>query len=76
MRLLNTRTLRPAEFYGDVPNYAILSHTWGTEEIMLQDLQDGYRASRKNGYNKISNCCEQAGRDGYDWIWIDSCCKR
>ena len=23
---------------------------------------------------KIRRCCEIAERDGYEWIWIDSCC--
>ncbi|TPX13512.1 uncharacterized protein E0L32_005983 [Thyridium curvatum] len=34
MRLINTKTLRLSEFFGDaVPEYAILSHTWGDEEV-------------------------------------------
>ena len=26
---------------GDVPAYAILSHTWGKEEVIFQDIQVG-----------------------------------
>ncbi|RBR25725.1 uncharacterized protein FIESC28_01478 [Fusarium coffeatum] len=42
MRLLNVNTLQLEWFPGDQkPAYAILSHTWGTEEIMLQDVPLG-----------------------------------
>lgn len=38
MRLINTETLELHEFFDSaVPKYAILSHTWGTEEITFQD---------------------------------------
>jgi hypothetical protein len=40
MRLINTKTGCLEEFIGDdIPRYAILSHTWGKEEISLQELQ-------------------------------------
>lgn len=39
MRLINVETLGLEEFFGNnVPEYAILSHTWGPEEVSLQDL--------------------------------------
>ncbi|XXH05775.1 Arp complex subunit [Hypoxylon texense] len=25
-------------------------------------------------YAKIRGCCEQAIRDGYDYVWVDTCC--
>jgi hypothetical protein len=31
-------------------------------------------AKTKEGYTKIQNCCRQALRDGYDHVWIDTCC--
>lgn len=38
MRLINTRTLEIQEFFDtDIPRYAILSHTWGAEEVTFQD---------------------------------------
>jgi hypothetical protein len=38
MRLINTTTLVLQEsFDADVPEYAILSHTWGSEEVTYQD---------------------------------------
>ena len=40
MRLLNVRSRRLEEFFDKpVPDYAILSHTWGEHEIVYQDFQ-------------------------------------
>ena len=38
-----------------VPPYAILSHTWGDEEVLFKDLADG-TAKNKAGYTKIRFC--------------------
>lgn len=41
MRLLNVDTLE-LEYFGSVeqrPQYAILSHTWGTDEVLYEDWQ-------------------------------------
>ncbi|TDZ31943.1 Vegetative incompatibility protein HET-E-1 [Colletotrichum spinosum] len=54
MRLINTSTLALEEFFGDsVPPYAILSHTWGPEEVTFQDWQDLAKAREKKGFRKI-----------------------
>lgn len=37
MRLINTHTLKLEDCLEVVPKYAILSHTWGDEEVTLQD---------------------------------------
>ncbi|CAJ2511845.1 Uu.00g074700.m01.CDS01 [Anthostomella pinea] len=76
MRLLNTTTLQLKQFLGSRPPYAILSHTWDDEEVTFQDIQDiqGSGASSKIGYQKLSRACELALSDGYEWIWIDTCC--
>ncbi|GKT65034.1 HET domain containing protein [Colletotrichum tofieldiae] len=74
MRLLNVDTLQLQEFYDhNVPDYAILSHTWQEEEATLQDLANPASATKK-GFSKIRSCCAQAIRDGYKWIWVDTCC--
>jgi hypothetical protein len=74
MRLLHTSTLRLKEFTGNnVPPHAILSHTWGDEEISYQDMVNE-KATERKAYNKLFSTCEQAKRDGYDWVWIDTCC--
>ncbi|KAK3681095.1 hypothetical protein B0T22DRAFT_485657 [Podospora appendiculata] len=48
MRLLNTQTLRLEEFFeADLPPYAILSHTWEKEEVLLPDMVDLAKARQK-----------------------------
>jgi hypothetical protein len=76
MRLLNTTTVELTEFLGEVPPYAILSHTWGDEEVTFQDLELGNPGTtQKQGYTKILGACNQAQAQGsYTWIWIDTCC--
>jgi hypothetical protein len=63
------------DFGDDIPQYAILSHTWGadTEEVTFRDLMDGTGKS-KGGYDKIRFCGEQARRDGLQYFWVDTCC--
>ncbi|KAF4784843.1 HET domain-containing protein [Colletotrichum scovillei] len=74
MRLLNVFTLQLQEFHGGgIPTYAILSHTWEEEEVTYQDLTFGAYTSKK-GFIKIRACCSQAINDGYDWVWVDTCC--
>jgi hypothetical protein len=66
--------------------HAILSHTWGPDEVSHQD----FLAERKKGgagYAKILACCNYAAKDGKNWsrnrtnghgpwdlLWIDVCC--
>jgi hypothetical protein len=77
MRLLacnNDGEFSLTEFFGDgIPQYAILSHRWGAEEVILADLTDGTGKS-KAGYGKIRFCEEQARRDGLQYFWVDTCC--
>ncbi|RYP56571.1 hypothetical protein DL771_011750 [Monosporascus sp. 5C6A] len=78
MRLLkrdNTGVISLTEdIIGDrIPQYAILSHRWGMEEVTFKDLMDGTGPS-KQGYDKIRFCSDQAGRDGLDHFWVDTCC--
>ena len=60
---------------GEIPEYAILSHTWGadTEEVTYGDVIDG-TGKNKVGYEKIRFCGEQARRDGLHYFWVDTCC--
>ncbi|PVH67344.1 HET-domain-containing protein, partial [Cadophora sp. DSE1049] len=59
----------------NIPNYAILSHTWGTdtEEVTFRDMTDG-TGKDKTGYSKIRFCGEQARHDGLQYFWVDTCC--
>lgn len=63
MRLLNAKTLRLEEFPDerDAHPYAILSHTWGDNEVSLQDLQLLPQGHPK--LDKIESCCRQATED-------------
>jgi len=74
MRLLNTTTFQFGDFpSNEIPPYAILSHTWGSEEVLLADLNlSGVQS--KEGYRKIKSACHQASQDGLQHIWIDTCC--
>ena len=94
MRLIDTATLKLHQFLGaDVPKYAILSHTWATQEAEVT-FQDWLYAQRQNpprwgwiydeeevgklqaksGYKKIQRACEQAQKDGFAWMWVDTNC--
>ncbi|KAL8940419.1 MAG: hypothetical protein Q9211_002284 [Gyalolechia sp. 1 TL-2023] len=74
MWLLDTTTLQLVEFLPtNIPPYAILSHTWGDEEVSFQDLQKP--ASKwLEGYKKIEKCCALAQFEEYRYVWIDTCC--
>ena len=74
MRLLNTSTLKLYEFHNaEIPNYAILSHTWTEQEVSLQMLEDP-KSRTLAGYTKIERCCELALSEGWKYAWIDTCC--
>lgn len=93
MRLINTATLEQEQFFDSrVPRYAILSHTWGEQEVTCQQLRedlqpwcinrelirDYFRDSAKleppAGWKKIIDCCRLAHGQGFQWVWIDTCC--
>lgn len=58
----------------NVPQYAILSHTWDNDgEVSYSDLVAG-TSNNKPGYKKIKFCVEQAARDGLEYSWVDTCC--
>jgi len=62
---------------GNVPAYAILSHTWQKEEVLFQDMEAGADMSKtmsKAGWRKIEFCAKQATADGLQYFWVDACC--
>ena len=77
MRLIDTQSdpLRVVEFLeADIPPYVILSHCWGSEEVSLSDLATRYDdAKEKKGFAKLVSSVRQANRDGYGYVWIDTC---
>ncbi|KAH6839519.1 hypothetical protein B0I37DRAFT_408928 [Chaetomium sp. MPI-CAGE-AT-0009] len=75
MRLLNTRTLQLEEFFDtSTPDYAILSHTWEKEEVIFSDMANLGKARAKIGFAKLEGACRLAATQGYEYIWIDTCC--
>ncbi|KAI4110235.1 MAG: hypothetical protein LQ345_007035 [Seirophora villosa] len=73
MRLLNTSTLEFHDFFDrKIPEYAILSHRWGSDEVSFKDFEDGIQQSR-GGFAKIRECCNLASEHCYTWVWIDTC---
>ncbi|KAG9227997.1 heterokaryon incompatibility protein-domain-containing protein, partial [Amylocarpus encephaloides] len=74
MRLLNCLTLEFCEVFENAKStYAILSHTWGLEEVTFQDMLNN-KGQEKAGYIKVKLCCKQAMSDGFNFVWIDTCC--
>jgi len=61
------------QFFDDVPPYAILSHTWGLDEVTFKDMREG-SGTCKAGFDKIRFCGEQARNDGLQYFWVDTCC--
>lgn len=79
MRLINTTSLELKNFIEEptntrFPRYAILSHTWGDDEVTFQDIQNFNVAKKKAGFDKIAKCCEVALEEGLGWAWVDTCC--
>ena len=62
------------EFVGDVKDaYAILSHTWGEEEVSLHQYSTP-KARSMAGYRKIKHSCALALRSRLPYLWVDTCC--
>lgn len=75
MRLVNTSTIKLEDFLADeIPPYAILSHTWGRDEVDFQAFQQKKYRGDGTGWGKIVNCCKRAKRNGLQYAWIDTCC--
>ncbi|KAI6146412.1 heterokaryon incompatibility protein-domain-containing protein, partial [Pisolithus tinctorius] len=61
--------------------YAILSHRWQDEvdysemaNLMKMEGEESEEVKRRNGYQKILKSCKQAMKDGFEWLWVDTCC--
>jgi hypothetical protein len=73
MRLIDTDQLQFHEFYGTCPPYAILSHTWGSQEAVYEDVHDSSIHSRTK-FGKVYHCSAEARKAAIDYIWVDTCC--
>jgi len=75
MRLVNVKTMSLKEFIGSqVPEYAILSHTWEDEEVTYKDFTKNRHRGMK-GFAKIEKTCQIAASEGLEWAWVDTCCE-
>ena len=67
----------------EATEYAILSHRWiGDTEVNYDEMADLAKMEKgernqireRIGYKKILHTCRQAKKDGYEWVWVDTCC--
>ncbi|KAI0890102.1 HET-domain-containing protein [Annulohypoxylon maeteangense] len=78
MWLLNTKSTT-LEFFNEAQvlnhPYAILSHVWGSEEVLWHELREDRTAVHdKAGWKKITRFCATAEKYGFAYAWIDTCC--
>ncbi|KAK7459507.1 hypothetical protein VKT23_009490 [Stygiomarasmius scandens] len=76
--LIDTQTFELADITESttVSQYAILSHRWiEGEEVSFREFRKlGEETKSKSGHCKIYAACQQAKKDGFRYIWIDTCC--
>ena len=78
------RRTKVLEFRDDeTTNYVILSHRWiDPTEVDCEEMVDLAKMDKREqdeirgrlGYKKIADTCKQAKLDGYEWVWVDTCC--
>ncbi|OTB06721.1 hypothetical protein M426DRAFT_318783 [Hypoxylon sp. CI-4A] len=55
--------------------YAILSHVWGSEEILFHEARDERaKIEDRAGWKKITRFCAAAKKHGFAYAWVDTCC--
>ena len=76
MHLLNTSTRKTQEFSpGKIPPYVILSHRWEDKEVSYKDLTEPIRDPLTlKEWKKLRSFCSLAEKDGWEWVWMDTCC--
>ena len=72
------------EFCDDeATEYAILSHRWidPTEvsydemvDLVKMNVEERDEIRHRLGYKKVLDTCRQANSDGYERVWVDTCC--
>lgn len=74
MLLINASTYQLEHFtQRERPRYAILSHTWGDEEVSYHDMHTEHKYQKK-GWHKIVMTCKMAIADDCNYAWVDTCC--
>jgi hypothetical protein len=63
--------------FNNIPPFAVLSHTWYSDEdeVTFHDMLEG-TGRKKLDYKKIELCGAQAECDGLRHFWVDTCCIR
>ncbi|KAM7210038.1 beta transducin [Rhypophila decipiens] len=77
MRLLHTTSFTLKYFAGGPPpRYVILSHRWENDEVLFEHIRNGVtgQVEAMQGFTKVKGSCTMARSQGYDYIWIDTCC--
>ena len=75
MWLIDAHNLKLEEVWDEnVKEYAILSHRWEDGEVSFQQIQNPAVASSLTNFAKIRKSCEHAVSDGYNYVWVDTCC--
>lgn len=79
MRLINTQTFQLQTFETSPPPYAILSHTWGPEEMTFEELPGCRQAEGPSGLHQDPDpadgrASKRASTHGLDHAWVDACC--
>ncbi|KAJ3578585.1 hypothetical protein NPX13_g1985 [Xylaria arbuscula] len=79
MWLIDTSTLQlKSVTEADKGSYAVLSHTWGDDEVTFEQFRTSQIApenARQNvRFSKIIKTCELAAQHGLSYAWIDTCC--
>lgn len=67
-------TYELSSFLSHTPPYAILSHTWGEDEVTFDIMSDKTARVKLKGWSKVESCCRRAFADGWEWVWMDTCC--
>lgn len=78
MWLINTKTLG-LEYFAvpeNTPPYAVLSHTWGNDELSFAEFKslNSAATSRRRGFRKIYQTCALAQQSGIPYAWVDTVC--
>ena len=81
MWLIDTTTIELKNFRdSERPEYAILSHTWGSDEdeVTFREMSQPESSrtrelTTKKGYSKILHTCRLAKTRGWGYAWVDTC---
>jgi hypothetical protein len=74
MYLIDASKFELTWFSEKIPPYAILSHTWGLEEVTFADFGDVSKIMANTSFYKIQRTYEQVLQDGLSYAWVDTCC--